>query len=1003
MSRRLWTSCLLVGVPVLTWQLPRAMAAMPFEGRKILTVQFSPEQPLDAADLAKALAVKKGDALTSVNVANSIDGLFATGCFEDVTAEVEASGDGVIVRFSTQLASFLGRATVEGKLSTPPNRAQIEAAAQLSLGASFHDADLSAATESIKRLLESNGFYQAQVTSDVQRDAKKQQVFVTFRVKEAKRAKYDTPVIRGETLLPDQTVIRATGWRVPIVHWWRKVTEARTSGAVRGVLRRYEKQDRLTAKVEIEKLDYDESANRVKPTLNITPGPKVKVTTLETKVSKRLLKRYVPVFEQQTVYQELLVEGKRNLQDYFQTNGYYDVDVDFRVLPAENGVETIQYAISRGQRFKLVRLKIHGNRYFRRADIRERLFMAPSSLFQRHGRFSEAFRRKDEENIADLYRSNGFRDVKLNTVVDRNYGGKPGQVAVTIEIVEGSQWLIDQVKVDGVRQMDSRELISGLAGRAGEPFSDANLTIDRDYVLTYYYARGYPETSFEATWQPSGRPHHVKLVYTIHEGDREYVRDVLISGLNTTRRSLVEKTLKIEPGEPLSQVGYLNAQKRLYNLGIFARIDTAVQNPDGATDHKYLGYSVEEADRYKLTLGFGATVARFGTPSTTSLAAPVGQTGFSPEVSLDVSRLNFLGLGQTISLRGVYSSIERRASITYLQPRLWNIQGLDLTYALLYDDSLDVRTFASRREEASVQLSDRFSKSLTGMLRFAYRRVSVSDVIIPVLLVPQFLQAVRIGMLSANLQQDRRDNPGNPTRGMYNSVDIGLTGNFFGSQRSFARVLVRNATYYKLGSRIVLARQTRFGVIEPFAVPSDIDSAESVPLPERFFGGGADSLRAFPFNQAGPRDIGTSLVPGGPSSQPTGFPLGGNALLFNNVELRFPLIGQNIQGVLFYDLGNVYRSLGDISFRFRQENLQDFDYMVHAPGIGIRYRTPVGPIRFDLAYDLNPPSFLGFSGTPSQLLQCNPNLPVSALPSYCQSTRQNVGRIQFFFSIGQTF
>jgi outer membrane protein assembly factor BamA len=238
---------------------------------------------------------------------------------------------------------------------------------------------------------------------------------------------------------------------------------------------------------------------------------------------------------------------------------------------------------------------------------------------------------------------------------------------------------------------------------------------------------------------------------------------------------------------------------------------------------------------------------------------------------------------------------------------------------------------------------------------------------------------------------------------MYNTADVGLATSYFGSQRSFARILLRNATYHRIGQRLVLARQTRFGVIEPFSTPAGLPGSESVPLPERFFGGGADSLRAFPFNQAGPRDIGAALVPGGPASAPTGFPLGGNALLFNNVELRFPLAGPNIQGVLFYDIGNVYRSVSDISFRFHQRDLTDFNYTVHAAGIGLRYQTPVGPIRLDLAYSINPPSFLGFNGTPQQLLQCNPNLPPSALPGYCQSTKQSVGHLQFFFSIGQTF
>ena len=125
--------------------------------------------------------------------------------------------------------------------------------------------------------------------------------------------------------------------------------------------------------------------------------------------------------------------------------------------------------------------------------------------------------------------------------------------------------------------------------------------------------------------------------------------------------------------------------------------------------------------------------------------------------------------------------------------------------------------------------------------------------------------------------------------------------------------------------------------------------------------------------------------------------------MFNNVELRFPLLGQDLQGVLFFDSGNVYSSLSDISFRYHQRNLQDFGYAAEAPGFGLRYKTPVGPLRVDLAYSLNPPSFQGFGGTPTQLLQCNPNVPLSSLPSYCTPSRQTLSHIQFFFSIGQTF
>jgi outer membrane protein insertion porin family len=102
-------------------------------------------------------------------------------------------------------------------------------------------------------------------------------------------------------------------------------------------------------------------------------------------------------------------------------------------------------------------------------------------------------------------------------------------------------------------------------------------------------------------------------------------------------------------------------------------------------------------------------------------------------------------------------------------------------------------------------------------------------------------------------------------------------------------------------------------------------------------------------------------------------------------------------------MGNVYRSFSSVSFRFHQNNLQDFDYAVHAAGFGVRYRTPVGPVRLDLAYSINPPSYNGFGGTPAQLLQCNPNANPATQPSYCTPSVQNTSHFQFFFSLGQTF
>jgi len=222
----------------------------------------------------------------------------------------------------------------------------------------------------------------------VERDVEAQQAFITFNIREGKRAKYEMPVVEGKSNLSDSAILRATGWRLPIIHLWREVTASRTHKGVQGLLGKYQSQDHLMAHVELKKLDYDAGRRRVQPSLSVDPGPVVKVKAVEAKVSKRVLKRYVPIFQEQTVDNDLLMAGKRNLRDYFQSQGYCDVDVDFRVKPPQNGVETIEYVISQGQRYKIVRVLISGNKYFTTDLIQERMFMQPATFNLRRGRYS---------------------------------------------------------------------------------------------------------------------------------------------------------------------------------------------------------------------------------------------------------------------------------------------------------------------------------------------------------------------------------------------------------------------------------------------------------------------------------------------------------------------------------------------------------------------------------------------------------------------------------------
>jgi len=611
-----------------------------FAGRRIRSIEYAPSNVLHPKDLDRLRLLKPGDLYRADDIAEQIDRLFATGLFEDIAAEVDPSGDGVTVRFVTQPARFVGGLTITGGIPQPPNRGEVTSNAQLQLGARFHQEDVTGAVERISGLLQSNGLYEANVSPQVNPVGTGEQVFVTFRVKSGKRAKYESPVFQGETGLSDGSILRATGWRVPLIHWWRHVTEVRTRTGVQKILGKYQKDKRLTTKVELQSLDYDAKRRRVRPTVSIKPGPKIRIKAVEAKVSQRVLKRYVPVFQERTVDNDLLVEGARNLRDYFQSRGYYDVDVTFRTQPVLNDEQTIEYVISLGTRFKLVKLAIAGNKYFREEDLRERMFMTPAAFFFGRGRYSEAFRKKDEENLGNLYRSNGFREVKITSVIEHSVKEETNGISVTVRIEEGPQWLVDSVNLEGVSDNARRQMFAErFASAEGQPFSEVNMATDRAAVLTWYFLNGYPRADLKTSWEAVGSASRVRVTYTVTEGERHFVRDIVTTGLRTTSRKLVAQRITLHPGDPLSSTVQQDIQRTFYDMGVFARVDTAIENPGGNTNYKNVLYNFEEANRYTLALGFGAQVARFGRPSSSSVSAPGGSTGFSPQVSLNLSRL----------------------------------------------------------------------------------------------------------------------------------------------------------------------------------------------------------------------------------------------------------------------------------------------------------------------------------------------------------------------------
>ena len=727
-----WFPYLLLTVAVAGTPLLQAQPAddADYEGKPILNISFSPaEQPLEASELHDILPLKINQPLRMADVRAAIDRLFATGRYADIQVEAEPYKEGVAVTFVTANAWFIGGVRARGRISSPPNAAQLENAADLDLGQPFTEAGVERGVENQKRLLEANGLYRAELDPvlDFETGRDYQQVNIRFNVSSGTRARFTTPMLTGDLKMDMDRLVRATRLRRWLIHTWKPVTQTRVRQALEGVRSLYQKEGRLESQVKLESLNYDPQTNQAVPTLEIDAGPRIELHTIGANVPDRKLRRYVPVFEEHAVDQDLLAEGARNLRDYFQTQGYFEADVEFKQQRTIDDKASIDYLVGLGRRHKVAAIEITGNHYFDRSTIRERMYLQPATFLEYpHGRYSENLLRRDVDAISNLYQSNGFRDVKVTSRTEDNYRDKPGEMAVFLDIQEGPQYLIGSLQVDGIEHLNQRDVLSRLTSLHGQPFSEFNVAVDRDTILAQYFSNGFPKATFEWSSKPGAEPNRIDLEYVVHEGQQQFVREVIYNGNTVTQNRLIDRTLTLNPGDPLSPTQITDIQRKLYDLGVFAKVDAAIQDPDGDTAEKYVIYQLEEARRYSTDVGFGAELGRIG-GCETCLDAPAGATGFSPRVSVDVARNNLWGLGHSLSLRTRVSTLEQRALLNYSWPRFAVHDNLTVSFTGLWDDSRDIRTFNSRRQEGSAQLNQRFSKSLTLFYRLSYRRVSISD------------------------------------------------------------------------------------------------------------------------------------------------------------------------------------------------------------------------------------------------------------------------------------
>jgi outer membrane protein insertion porin family len=979
--------------------------------------------------LADHLAQATGAPLTEENLAKSLRELYATGLYESIEAAGVREGDGIGLIFKGAPRLFIGTVTVDGAKGATMN-AQLERASRLTAGTRFSQARVDHAVDLMNQTLADNGFHQPAITSHVTPHPEQQLDDISFLVVSGQQARMGAVDVTG-----DPGMSTASFRRYAHLKLGERVDHDTVNRALAGVLKHYQKLDRLEAEIKLESQSYSSKTNKSSLHFSANQGPIVKVQIEGASMEQDDMKRLVPIFEEGSVDEDLLNEGNRRLRDYFQREGYFDAKVEHqRLTPAPNEVRIV-YTVALGERRRVQRVAVSGNHYFDSATLKDLLSVHAADMTDRHGLYSQALLAGDVSALETVYKNNGFPKVRITPEVStpgtgNGQAGAPkarsAGLAIDYHIQEGEQQRVGTVTLDGNDHVPSAKLTPLLNTAPGQLLSQQNLAGDRDALRTDYLNQGFDQARVDVDEQPAkADAQTIDVVFHIAEGPQIFVRNVLVSGLHYTRPDTVAKAIALKPGEPLNQTGLLETQRNLYDYALFNEVNTAVQNPNGDETHKTVLVQLTEARRWTLTYGLGFET-QTGTPQNNCRGAtangvicnPNGKTGISPRVLLDITRNDLFGRDQSASIQGTYGLLEQKVNFVYQYPHFLDNRNFGLTFTGGYANSQDVTTYVASKLDAGLRVTENLNTPGAGRSRanqfiyeFDFRRVKVSGDSLQVgePEIAELAAAVRVAGPGATWIRDTRDSALDSHRGTYTSFQEFVSNHGFGSQTQFNRLDMSNSSYYGFDkNKFVLARNSRYAQERAYGPASD----ELIPLPERIYAGGPTSLRGFSINAAGPRDA------------YTGFPIGGPGALLNSTELRLPpptlpWLGDSVSFVLFEDMGNVFRNAGDAwasALRVRQPNIRtcktlvtnslsdykpsqpstsigpqgecSFNYFSHAPGLGMRYHTPVGPIRLDFSYNLNPPYYPIYE-----------DYSHPTLAPYIG----HAGHFNFFFSLGQTF
>jgi outer membrane protein assembly complex protein YaeT len=942
---------------------PPQPAAAAYVGARVSSVSLLIEgRPTNDPALSGVIATPVGAPLSLTDVRESITHLYSLGRFDDVQVDAEHSPDGgVALRYLLTPIHAVSEVDFKGDLGVSESalrRRMIDRfgpTPRVGLAADVAD--------SLEQYLREQGYLAASVRpAPPILEHNPDRTTLVFNIAAGARARVTKVDVEGNPLDPQPIVLSrldlAAG-SVYIPERLRQKLEAYTASMRhRGYY--------LASATERPAIGDDRTSVAV--TVRIDPGPLVSVRYEGDPLPKDKLADLVPIEAEGSVDPDILEDSARRITDYFRGLGYWKANVPTPESREEDSRLIITFHVSRGALYHVAAggLEISGNQSVPLDQIKERLDR-PAARLAAGEPFIEDHLAAAAGAVQAIYQENGFPDATVQSAANEV---SPGIVKPVITVKEGQQVRIGSISAEGNHGLTTAQILAAVKrSRAGAPFYAPNIAADRDAIDVLYLDHGYESARTTTRITRSADGKQANVVFQVDEGPQTIVDHILIVGNTRTNPKVIEHELLLEPGKPLSYSARVESQRKLAALGLFRRVQIS-ELPHGAPNARDVVVTVEEAQRTTIGFGGGAQIDRL-LRATEAGGEAHDVYEFAPRGFFEIGRRNVGGKNRSLSLytrlslrpnsatceptpdlpagscesadTNPFGFSEYRVVGTYREPQAFGGFG-ELTGTAATEQGVRT-TFNFARKGLNLELLHRVSPSVRGSVRYSFGTTRVFDEQLTdqeKVTIDRVFPQVRLSEFSGAVARDTRDDILEPQKGTLLSVDATLAARSLGSQVGFTKGLVEGFFYRNLGRpHLVLAGGARLGLADPFrqvvtTVNDDgstsTDIIRDLPASERFFAGGDTTIRGYALDSVG--------APNTISAE--GFPIGGSALVILNLELRAP-VWRELGAAFFVDGGNVFARASELS-------LTD---LRGATGFGLRYRSPIGPIRVDLGFKMD--------------------------------------------------